>query len=271
MNKVLKKGFTLVELLVVISIIAVLTGILAPALNSARNQARKIVCRSNIHQLAIANMIYATNNDSSYVPAAYDMLERSRSANTHRWHGVRENINQPFDPSKGPLAAFLGDGKIKECPQRTDFRKGHEWDYNFEQGCGGYGYNLNYIGSRIWQQDQSDESYKTTTKTFEVKKPYQTLMFADTAFLQYDSIIEYSFAEPKFLASMGKVFTGSSTTKKPSLHFRHNKSTNIAWCDGHVSSLSLAEDIETDSYLQKCANNNIGWFEPLDNSLFDLK
>ena len=66
-----KNGFTLIELLVVISIIAVLLSILMPALNSAKAKARIVVCSSNFHQLGIATIAYATNNDDKLVKAPF--------------------------------------------------------------------------------------------------------------------------------------------------------------------------------------------------------
>jgi prepilin-type N-terminal cleavage/methylation domain-containing protein len=62
MNRV-KRGFTLIELLVVIAIIALLLSILMPSLNKVKKQARLIVCRSNLHQWAIAVQAYTASND----------------------------------------------------------------------------------------------------------------------------------------------------------------------------------------------------------------
>ena len=62
-----KTGFTLVELLVVISIIAVLLGILLPAMSMARGTAKRTICASNIRQLALACISYA-NDHNSFLP-----------------------------------------------------------------------------------------------------------------------------------------------------------------------------------------------------------
>jgi prepilin-type N-terminal cleavage/methylation domain-containing protein len=64
----IRRGFTLVELLVVIGIIALLVALLLSALESARAQARTVVCMSNMHQLELALRTYATDYNQEYPP-----------------------------------------------------------------------------------------------------------------------------------------------------------------------------------------------------------
>ena len=273
-NTGVESAFTLVELLVVIAIIALLMGVLMPALVAARAQGKAVVCRSNLRQLALANIGYAMENDGYYVPASVGFLADS-TGGLHRWHGTRENSEELFDPLKGPLVGYLGDGAVKECPERVRFVKGQDWDTNYEQGCGGYGYNQVYIGSRLWQLGWCDEAYEKTTQITEVRKPSETLMFADCAMANKNSngnayIHEYSFAEPAFWLNNGKPAT-SWGYASPSIHFRHRDKANVAWVDGRISSESRTEYNGRNGYGVKSADFAIGWFGPLDNSQFDLK
>lgn len=268
----MKKAFTLIELLVVISIITLLLSISMPAFNAARAGTRSLVCQTNIRQLILANISYASENDGYFAAAASDMMS---GPGLYRWHGTRDNLDEPFDSQRGPLAGYFGNSKIKECPLNMTFVKDQEWNTNFEQGCGGYGYNMTYIGSRLWQSGLKTQkdwlgAYANTTRIDEIKKSAQTLMFSDTA-MGNDGVnlIEYSFAEPPFALQNGVPVT--SFYMSPSIHFRHSSNANIGWVDGHTSNRKMAEYKNKNAYDVSSSDLNLGWPDPLDNSLFDLK
>ena len=272
MRKKESNAFTLIELLIVISIIALLTAILMPVLGAARSGSRALACKSNLRQLVIANIGYATENDGFYVPAASDMWD---NAGLHRWHGQRDALGEPFDPLRGPLIGYLADGRVKECPLKMEFVKGQDWNTNFEQGGGGYGYNMAYIGSRTSQGTAGSvqawkDSYAMTARMTEIAAPALTLMFADTAMANSGkSLIEYSFAEPPFTVYNGRPVT--EFYMSPSIHFRHRGQTNIGWADGHIDRCRMANSDDKNAYGVESADMKLGWFEPLNNTLFDLE
>ncbi len=268
----LRDAFTLVEILVVISVIALLTGILLPALSAARSGTQGLVCKSNLRQLLIASISYATENDDFYVPAASDMWD---GGGLHRWHGVRDSLDEPFEASRGPLVGYLADGRVKECPTKVSFVKCQDWNTNFERGCGGYGYNMTYIGSRTWQCGINTiqawkDTYARTTCMTEIAGPGETLMFADTAMANdRRTLIEYSFAEPPFTVYNGQAVT--SFYMSPSIHFRHRGRANIGWADGHIEPREMADMGYKNVYGVDTADMKLGWFEPINNTPFDLE
>lgn len=266
-----RTGFTLIELLVVVAIIALLTAILVPALSLAKQSAERTVCGTNLRGLALANCIYAAGHDGFFAPAAQDMSGTSRGL--FRWHGWRPAESDPFDPSKGPLSPYFRDQKMKECPNYKDFVRTGGQDGAYESGAGGYGYNNDYVGSRLrWARVRSGNERRSGARITEIKNPAGTIMFSDTAMARSESgseyLIEESFVYPPYFLN-GQEVAESWGLAIPSMHFRHNDLANVAWCDGHVDSREMAFSYPGQTaYDSHPARWDIGWCGPHDNSLF---
>ena len=243
-------GFTAVELLAVLATAALLAALLLGTYPAALGAAKSAACRSNLRQLAAANLAYAADH-GRYVAAAADI----EGPNNIRWHGVR--AGGKFDGARGPLAPYLGGGGasawVRRCPGFKPDAEG------FETSCGGYGYNALGVGSELCLPGDGVKT-EVGMRPGALARPAETVMFADAAYLQGSGkqakLIEYSFAEPP-------QSVGGGIPPWPTIHFRHRGRANVVWCDGHVTSETR------DRTGARGAGHQLGWFGPDDNGLFD--
>lgn len=98
-----RRGFTLLELLVVVAIIATLVGILLPSLKGAREQAKRVVCQSNLKHIATGIWNYWTDNDGR-VPYVESPLTNGGLVPGFGNPDYTDDQVNPFDKQRWPLS-----------------------------------------------------------------------------------------------------------------------------------------------------------------------
>ncbi len=223
-----KKSFTLIELLVVIAIIAILAGMLLPALSKAREQAHKTSCINNLKTQGTASQQYVgDHNIFPYFNSAVDGFRVGFSS----WKAqILPYIMTPAtNPDESVRGKQMGYGVFR-CPiwRESNHPFTFGTDYSFR---GGYGYSygisgnvVSMVGDKCLLGYQGSKLF--TCRPTDLYNPSITLNIGETSDTQATSRGEAALIYGNWIP-LG----------------RHDKYTSmpIAWCDGHASVMKNSE------------------------------
>lgn len=217
-----QRGFTLVELLVVMAIIAILASLLLPTLSRAKTTAQRAKCTSNLRQLGLAGRMYWDDND--------DQCFRYRGDFTNNgdlyWFGWLERGaegQRAFDATQGALYPYLQGRGVEICPSLNYSLA--RFKLKAQGAAYGYGYNLHL----------SVPLNRPPILISRVTHPSDTALFADAAQVN-------TFQPPASPSNpmLEEFYYVSTNTTEATAHFRHGQKASVIFCDGHVALQSPA-------------------------------
>lgn len=243
-----RRAFTMVELLVVISIIGVLLGLLLPAVQSAREAARTAACSSNLRQLGLAAIMFTDVQRGRLPPLKVDDEVRIRGTlagqypypgSSRYWFGTVSadpaGGAERVDFTSGLLTPFLeGNVAVYQCPS---FGPGQVDRLTHGTMCSGYDYNaalgpgtvIGYDADWVPRLEDRDRRYPLSS----VRETQRTILFSDSAQVRYDLA---------FMENLGGLVPPSGNF--PTVHFRHASRANVCFLDGHVETYEWAFAVE---------------------------
>lgn len=132
-----KSGFTLSELFVVVTIIAVLASILLPVLGTVRDASRRVSCAANLRQIGTGLQAYLGDNRNRLPPARIDPPETLAYNSTVTLYWTSPQIIGQYTENYGTRLGTLAKGFVVHCPGDRRARYGAGW-------LASYGLNLNF-------------------------------------------------------------------------------------------------------------------------------
>jgi prepilin-type N-terminal cleavage/methylation domain-containing protein/prepilin-type processing-associated H-X9-DG protein len=217
-----KKGFTLVELLVVIGIISILIAMLLPALNKAREAAKSVQCMSNLRQVAMALISY-TNENRGFFPPASPLRPDGNGYDTTKY--------TLYWSSRLISEKYLSSWQNLTCPEAPNLNATGTlaipgWNWRFIS----YGYNYYFIGHHLGYGITGPARY-IPAKVNQIRHPAETILVLDTIAKKGDGTYGYGGPAGYYICNT----VGDSDTGMPDA--RHAGYCNVAWVDGHASSV----------------------------------
>jgi len=211
-------AFSLIELLVVISIIAVLASLLLPSLARSKASAKRIQCVSNLRQLSLAGHLYWDDNGGN----CFRVGGISTNGGQLYWFGWISpggEGQRQFDATAGVLYPYFKGKGIELCPA---------FDYSLSQfkakaTTATYGYGYNWFLSAA--------PTKPPRNVAQIKTPTATALFADAAQIN----VWQAPASPQN-PMIEEWYYVDTSADQPNGHFRHSIKANVAFCDAHVAS-----------------------------------